>query len=78
MINVQFTENELGVLQQIIHIATQARGLDVAEAAVQINRRLVTAMDAHKAAQAAHAQAQAQQQQLRVVEPASIEVKDAG
>jgi hypothetical protein len=39
-ITVDFTIQEVTVLQQLLHIAVQARGLEVAEAALHINRKL--------------------------------------
>jgi hypothetical protein len=42
-VTLDFTIRELSVLQQLLHIATQARGLDVAEAALFINRKLQAA-----------------------------------
>lgn len=43
-IKVEFSLNELRALQQLIHFGVQARGLEVAEAAVVINSKIVAAM----------------------------------
>lgn len=44
-VTLEFTLAEIGVLRQLIHIATQARGLEVAEPAVAINQRISAAVN---------------------------------
>lgn len=54
MPTIEFSVEELNVLQQFLHVATQARGLEVAEAAAVLNRRINGSLEEHqKAVQAA-------------------------
>jgi hypothetical protein len=50
MIQVSFTEQELNVLNQLIDIAVKAAGLQAAEAAVTLSKKLVDAVNASKLA----------------------------
>lgn len=42
---IDFNVNELRALQQLIHFAVQARGMEVAEASVVINSKIVAALN---------------------------------
>ena len=46
MIQVSFTEQELNVLNQLIDIAVKAAGLQAAEAAVILSKKLADAVNA--------------------------------
>lgn len=46
MIEVKFTTGEAAALQELLHVAVQARGLQVAEAAVVLSRKLTEAQKA--------------------------------
>ena len=38
-LNIKLTRNEIAVLRQLIHVAVQARGMEVAEAAVVLSKK---------------------------------------
>ena len=44
-LDVKLTRNEISVLRQLIHLAVQSRGMEVAEAAVVINRKLAAVLE---------------------------------
>lgn len=59
MIQVSFTEQELNVLNQLIDIAVKAAGLQAAEAAVILSKKLADAVNAVKLVDATAANAEA-------------------
>jgi len=44
-ITIRFTQQEVLALQQLIHIAVQARGMEVAEAGVVLSKKIKDAAD---------------------------------
>ncbi len=50
-IDCKFTINELAGLRQIIHVAVQARGMELAEAGVVLTRRINAFVDAVRVVQ---------------------------
>lgn len=59
MIQVSFTEQEINVLNQLIDIAVKAAGLQAAEAAVILSKKLADAVNAVKLVDATAANAEA-------------------
>jgi hypothetical protein len=59
MIQVSFTEQELNVLNQLIDIAVKAAGLQAAEAAVILSKKLADAVNAVKLVDATAANVEA-------------------
>lgn len=74
---IEFNINELNVLLQLIHLATQARGLEVAESAVVLSKKIQDAgkkLGSTATNGAAHAQGNGQQSAAQTIPalPASV------
>lgn len=46
MVTIEFTKDEANALRQLLHVAVQSRGLDAAEAAVVIDKKIQLALKA--------------------------------